>query len=73
MTSSRSAWPAVLALLALISFAVARHASDRQAHKPTRTGPSPRPCRVNGKPCNSVERLQSIGAPVSHHHGRITP
>lgn len=70
MTSSRSAWPVVLALLALISFAVARHASNRQAHEPNRTGPNPRPCRVNGKPCNSVERVQSIRGLRLQHQQR---
>jgi hypothetical protein len=60
MTASRSSWPLVLALLALVGFAVAHHAGHRQAQHPSRTPPSPRLCQVNGKPCSSVERLQSI-------------
>ena len=60
MISSRNSWPVVLALLALVAFAVARHAGHRQAQEPSRKGPSPRLCQVNGKPCSSVERVQSI-------------
>ena len=57
---SSNPWPFVVALLALIGFAVGRHALDRQAFQPQRQPPRARPCLVNGRACTSVERVQSI-------------
>ncbi|MCS5705095.1 hypothetical protein NZK27_02710 [Synechococcus sp. FGCU-3] len=60
MQRSSNSWPVVVALLALIGFAVARHTSDRQQFQPNRPSTPSRLCQVNGRPCNSVERLRSI-------------
>lgn len=57
---SSNPWPVVVALLALIGFAVGRHALDRQAFQPQRQPQGARLCVVNGRSCSSVERVQSI-------------
>lgn len=60
MQRSSNPWPVVVALLVLIGFAVGRHINDRQRFHPKRHAVKERLCQVNGRPCSSVERMQSI-------------
>lgn len=66
---SSNPWPVVMALLALIGFAVGRHALDRQAFRPQRQPQRERPCLVNGRSCSSMERVQSIRGLRLDRHG----
>lgn len=68
MERTSQSWPVVVALLALVGFAVTRHAMDREAHRPQRQAPSERPCRIDGRSCSSLERVQSIrGLRLNHN------
>lgn len=64
-----SGWPVALALTALVGFAVARNAMGHRGTQPVQQPPPERPCRANGEPCNTVQRMQSIrGLRTENHH-----
>jgi hypothetical protein len=68
MERTSNGWPVALALMALVGFAVVRNAMGHKG-QPARQAPPERPCRVNGEPCDTVQRMQSIrGLRTENHH-----
>lgn len=56
-----SAWPAVLAVIALVGVAVGHHALEVPVTMPSRATPAAtRPCPAANPQCTSLRRLQRL-------------